>query len=73
MVEESINSFPSPIDPIRDWDYIKTEIEKHGIEVHRISADDTITTDKEVPEEIKSLIHEYATDKGITVKFKTSE
>lgn len=54
------------------WIYIESEIEIAGIQVQQISADDTITTDREVPEEIMSRICEYAADKGITIRFRVS-
>jgi hypothetical protein len=73
MIEEPVQSFPPPNELEIYYIYIKTELENAGIEVQRISIDDTITTDKEVPEEIKSRIYEYASDKGIIVKFTTSE
>ena len=73
MIEEPVQSFPLQNVYELVHIYIKSELENAGIELQRISANDTITTDEEVPEEIKSRIHEYATDKGITVKFKTSE
>ena len=73
MIEEPVQSFPPPNEPETFYIYIKTELENAGIEVQRISIDDTITTDKEVPEKIKSRISEFATDKGITIKFKISE
>ena len=72
MMEEPIKEFPLPNEYDTYYIYIKTEIEKAGIEVQRISIDDTITTDKEVPEEIKSKIKDYANDKGIAIKFKVS-
>jgi hypothetical protein len=73
MREEQFQSFPHPNEQNTYYIYIKTELEKAGIEVQRISIDNTITTDKEVPEDIKSHIHAYASDKGIAVKFKTPE
>jgi len=73
MREEPVQSFPLPNEHELAYIYIKTELEIAGIEVQRISIDDTITTDKEVPEEIKSRIYEHAADKAITVKFITSE
>lgn len=73
MREEPDQGIPLPNEHELTYIYIKTELEKEGIEVQRISVDDTITTDKEVPEEIKSRIHEYAADKGIIIKFITSE
>lgn len=73
MREEPVRIFSLPNEHELAYIYIKTEIENAGIEVQRISIDDTVTTDKEVPEEVKSRIHEFAADKGITVKFKTSE
>jgi hypothetical protein len=73
MREEPVQTFPLPNEHELAYIYIKTELENEGIEVQRISIDDTITTNKEVPEKIKSRIREYAADKGITVKFLTSE
>ena len=73
MSEERARSFPPPNEREGDYVYIKTEIENAEIEVQRISIDDTITTDKEVPEEIKSRLREYAADKGINLTFVTSE
>ncbi len=73
MREEQVKTFPLPNEHELAYIYIKTEIENVGIEVQRISIDDTVTTDKEIPEEVKSRIHEFAADKGIAVKFKTSE
>ena len=42
MIEESIHSFPPPNELETYYIYIKTEIENAGIEVQRISVDDTI-------------------------------
>jgi len=72
MREEQVKTFPLPNEHELAYIYIKTEIENAGIEVQRISVDDTVTTDEEVPEEVKSRIREYAADKGITVKFEVS-
>jgi hypothetical protein len=79
MIEEPIQSFPLPNQLELAHVYIKTELESAGIEVQRISIDHpapidcvVITTDREVPEEIKSRIREYAADKGITVRFEVS-
>jgi hypothetical protein len=72
MRDEPYQSFPLPNEHELDYIYIKTELENEGIEVQRISIDDTINTNKKVPEEIKSHIREYAADKGITVAFKVS-
>jgi hypothetical protein len=73
MMEEPVQSFPLPNVYQLVHIHIKSELEEAGIELQRFSADDTITTDKEVPEKIKSRIREYAANKGITVKFETSE
>jgi hypothetical protein len=73
MIEDQVESFPPPNEHEGDYIYIKTEIENAGIEVQRISIDGTITTNKEVPEETKSRIREYAADKGINLTFVTSE
>jgi hypothetical protein len=72
MIEEPVQSFPPPNELSTHYTYIKTELENAGIEVQQIGIDDTITTDKEVPEDIKSSIREYAADKGISVKFEVS-
>ncbi|HUV62712.1 MAG TPA: hypothetical protein VMW24_02380 [Sedimentisphaerales bacterium] len=69
MREEPVQNFPLPNEHELAHIYIKSELENAGIEVQRISIDGTITTDKEVPEEIKSRLREYAADKGITVTF----
>lgn len=73
MREEPDQGILLPTEHELAWIYIKAELESAGIEVQRISVDDTITTNKEVPEEIMSRIREYAADKGITLKFVTSE
>lgn len=73
MREEPVQSFPPPNEHERDYIHIKTELEKEGIEVHRIAIDNTVTTDKEVPEKLQSRIREYAADKGINLTFVTSE
>jgi len=70
MNEEPVQSFPLPNVYELVHIYIKSELENVGIELQRIGADDTITTDKEVPEDVKSRIREYAADKGITVTFE---
>jgi hypothetical protein len=72
MIEEPVQSFPLPNVYQLVHIYIKSELEDAGIEFQRFSADDTITTDKEVPEDVKSRIREYATDKGIIIKFEVS-
>ena len=72
MIEEQVQNFPLPNEYKLFYINIKTELENKGIEVQRISIDDTIITNKEVPEDIKSKIREYADDKGIPIKFKVS-
>lgn len=72
MREEQFTSYSLPNEYELFYNYIKTVIEKEGIEVHRFSIDDTVTTNKEVPEEIKSRIREYAAYKGIPIKFEVS-
>jgi hypothetical protein len=73
MSEENCRNFSLPNDSELFWIYAKTEIENTSIDVHRITADDTIITGKEVPEDVKRRIREYAVDKGIDVKFKISK
>jgi len=72
MREEPVQSFPLPNECELAYIFIKTELENAGIEVQRTSVDDTITTNKEVPEELKSRVCECAADKGITLKFRVS-
>lgn len=72
MREEPDQGIPLPNEHELAYIYIKSELENEGIEVQRIGIDDTITTNKQVPEEIKLRIREYAADKGITVAFKVS-
>ncbi len=72
MIEDQNESFPLPNDRECIWRFIKSELEEAGFEVQRMSEDETITTDREVPESIKSRLREYAADKGITLKFRVS-
>jgi hypothetical protein len=73
MTEEPVQSFPLPNVYELVHIYIKSELENAGIELQRISIDGSVTTNKEVPEETKSRLREYAADKGIIVKFLTSD
>ena len=73
MNEENHSTFPLPNKSELFWIYAKTEIEETGIVVHGETIDDTITTDREVPEDIKKRIREHAVDKGIEVKFEVSK
>ncbi len=70
MSEELVRSFPLPNERELAYIFIKTELEKAGIEVQRISIDDTVTTNKEVPEKLASRLREFAADKGITATFE---
>jgi hypothetical protein len=72
MIEDQIESFPLPNEHKLVWIYIKTELEKAGIEVHQIGIDNTVTTDKEIPEKLLSQLREYAADKGIIAEFKVT-
>ena len=65
---------PNPIELIGIT--ILTVLMKAGIPVRQYGGDSlksnfTVTTDKEVPEEIKSSISEYAKAYGFTIEFKT--
>jgi hypothetical protein len=72
MREESHQSFP-PSNPIESfYAYVKSQLEKAGINPQKISIDGTIITDKKVPKKIMSDLREHATDHGITLKFLTS-
>ncbi len=73
MNEEPIQfPLPNPVDLIST--YIESELTKAGITVQRIGTgitdkNITVTTDKEVPEEIKSSIRKYAEYKGFIIEF----
>lgn len=66
---ESIPDFPQPNPYKLVQVYIEGELKKAGIKLKQINIDGTVTTDKEVPEEIKSNICQYAAYKDITIKF----
>ena len=72
MIEDSIPDFsqPNPYELIQV--YIEGELKKPGIKLQQINMMGTVTTDKEVPEEIKSSICRHAASKGITIEFLTS-
>jgi hypothetical protein len=74
MREEPVQSFPLPNECEFAYIFIKTELENAGIEVLQIGGPDdtamTVTTNKEVQEEIKARIREFAADKGIAVTFE---
>jgi len=76
MREESPQSFPPPpTNTELEWVYIKSELEKVGINLQQFSRDGnviTVTTDKKVPEETMSNIREDAKYSGFTIKFLTS-
>ncbi len=77
MAEESPQSFPRQNDVELLCGSIKSELEKARITLQWINKDlrnntCTVTTDEEVPEEIKSNICHDAACKGITIKFLTS-
>ena len=72
MTEESILDFPQPNPYELIQVYIEGELKKAGIKLIQINKDGTVTTDKEIPEKIKSNICQYAVDKDITIKFLTS-
>ena len=78
MREEALHSFPRPeqndIELVHV--YIESILKKEGISLKRVGMQNktcTITTDIDVPEEVKSNIYQYSTYKGITVKFQTRE
>ena len=72
MREEYPESFPQQNDFELVHVYVESELKKVGIELQQINIDGTVTTDKEVPEEIVSSIRQYAANKGITIEFLTS-
>ena len=74
MREESPQSFPCPEQNNAELVhvYIESELKKVGIELQQININGTVTTDKNVPEEIMSSIRQYAASKGITIEFLTS-
>lgn len=65
--------FPKQNDAELIYAYIKSELSKDGINIHRISIDGTVVTDEEVPEAIMSRIRKYTANKGMTIKFQTSD
>lgn len=69
MREESSQSFPQLNNAESVHAYIKSKLKKAGITLQQINIDGTVTTDKSVPEEIRSDISQYAACKGITIKF----
>jgi hypothetical protein len=76
MKEEPIPPLPNKHELIHGD--IESELRNKGIVLQEIgtgtdATTTTVTTDKEVPEETKSRIREYAADKGIAVRFLTSE
>jgi hypothetical protein len=80
MSEEQVKSFPLSNEYELIHIDIKTELEREGIELQRFGIDGpetidriVVTTDKEVPEEVKSRLREITADKGINVKFLTSD
>lgn len=78
MREESPHSFPRPEQNNAELvhGYIESELKKEGISLQRINILNktfTVTTDMDVPEEVKSNICQYSAYKGITVKFQTRE
>ena len=77
MTEEYPQSFPLPQqnDVQLVCNDIKLTLEREGIDSQRIIIDGiviTVSTDKKVPEEIKSSIRQHAAYKGITINFLTS-
>lgn len=76
MNEESPQSFPLPSPVLLIGTIVMADLIKAGIKVQQYGGDGlkknfTVTTDKEVPEEIKSSIREYAENYGFTIKFLT--
>jgi hypothetical protein len=77
MTEESIPDFPQPNPYELVGLYIRSELEKAGTTLQMINIDFlkktcTLTTDIDVPENIKSNICRYPACKGITIEFLTS-
>ena len=75
MNEES-TQFPLPNPILLIGIVIMTDLIKAGITVQQYGADGlkknfTVTTDKEVQEEIKSSIREYAKNYDFTIEFLT--
>ncbi len=75
MNEES-PQFPLPNPILLIGIVIMSDLIKAGITVQQYGGDDlkknfTVTTDKEVPEEIKTSIRKYAEYYGFTIEFLT--
>ncbi len=75
-MNEEPNQFPlpNPVELIQT--NIESELTKAGITIQRIGAgitekNFTVTTDKEVPEEIKSSIRKYAENYDFIIEFLT--
>lgn len=72
--------FPKPTDNDDELVhvYIKSELDKVGININRIGTDSTdrtvvtVITDKDVPKTTKSNTRLYAADKGMTIDFQTA-
>ena len=74
MTEESPQAFPEPHAAELIHVYIKSELEKAGIDLQKIGIIDrtvTVTTDTKVPEEIISSMREHVGPKGFTINFLT--
>lgn len=76
MNEEPIQfPLPNPVELIEVT--ITSDLRKAGIKVQQYGGDGrkkniTVTTDKEVPEEIKSSNRKYAENYGFTIEFLTA-
>jgi hypothetical protein len=51
--------------------YVKTLLDKNKIILQKTVVNGEIVTDKEVPDNIKSDIEQYASAKGVSIKFVT--
>ena len=69
MREEIPQSFPQSNDTELVQEYVRSELEKKGIALQQFNIDGTVTTDKNVPDEIMSDLSQYASNKGFTIKF----
>ena len=69
MKEDSQQNFPQQNNSELVHVYVKTELEKAGIALQQINIDGSVTTNEQVPEEIKSKIQQFAARKDIVIKF----
>jgi hypothetical protein len=66
--------FPRPNNAELIYAYIEGELRKEGINIQGMSIiDGTVITDEEVPNAVMSRIRQYAANRGMTIKFQTSD